>query len=94
MLLPAHAEDIPPNKYLPSIQERERYSDIVCTATIVNTHATSSMKQLAGEERSEWIAEARVDRVFKGLLGSQVIAFKYYGPGPRTFDYFGPPYDK
>jgi hypothetical protein len=92
MLLPAHAEDIPPNKYLASIQERERYSDIVCSATIVKTHATSSVKQLAGQERSEWIAEARVDRVFRGFLGSQVIAFKYYGPSPMTFDYFGPPY--
>ena len=79
MLLPAHAEDIPPNKYFPSIQERERYSDIVCSATIVKTHATSSVKQLAGQERSEWIAEARVDRVFSGFLGPQVIAFKYYG---------------
>jgi hypothetical protein len=92
ILFPAHAEDIPCNKYLPSIRDRERYSDIVCSATIVKTHATSSVKELAGEERSEWIAEARVDRVFKGFLGSQVIAFKYYGPGPRTGDYFGPPY--
>lgn len=91
MLLPAHAEDITPNKYLPSIQERERYSDIVCSATIVKTYAASSVKQLAGQERSAWIAEARVDRVFSGFLGSQVIAFKYYGPS-RTFEYFGPPY--
>jgi hypothetical protein len=89
MLLPAHAVDIPPNKYLPSIQERERYSDIVCSATIVKTHATGSVKQLAGQERSEWIAEARVDRVFRGFLSSQVIAFKYYGPSPMTFEYFG-----
>ena len=53
-LLPILAEDIQPNKYLPSIQERERYSDIVCSATIVRTHATSSVKHLAGEERREW----------------------------------------
>ncbi|SRR5437016_10302255 len=92
MLLPAHAEDIPPNKYLPSIQERERYSDIVCSATIVKTNATSSVKQFEGQGRREWIAEARVDRIFKGFLGSQVIAFKYYGPDLRTGNYFGPPY--
>jgi hypothetical protein len=92
MLLPVHAEDTPPNKYLPSIQERERHSDIVCSATIVNTSKTSSVKQLAGDERSEWIAEARVDHVFKGFLVSQVIAFKYYGLDPRTGNYFGPPY--
>jgi hypothetical protein len=92
MLLPAHAQDISPDKYVPSIKERERYSDVVCSATIVNTYATSSVKQIEDEERSEWIAQARVDRIFKGLLGSQVIAFKYYGLGPRTGNYFGPPY--
>jgi hypothetical protein len=93
MLLSAHAEDIPPNNYLPSIQERERYSDIVCSGTIVKTHATGRTKVFAGEERSEWIAKAHVDRVFKGFLRSQVIVFMFYGPGPtKTSEYFGPPY--
>lgn len=83
---------MPPNKYLPSIQERQRYSDIVCSATIVKTYATNSVKQSEGKARSEWIAEAHVDRVFKGFLSSQSIAFKYYGRGAGTADYFGPPY--
>lgn len=91
ILLPVHADDKQPNKYLPSFQERERYSDIVCSATIVKTYTTSSVKQLDGQERSEWIAQARVDHIFKGFLGSQIIDFKYYGLGPRTGDYFGPP---
>jgi hypothetical protein len=90
-LLPAHAADIQPNQYLPSIQDRERYSDIVCSATIVNAYTTGNVKQLEGEERSEWIAEARVDRIFKGFLGSQLISFRYYRLGPRTGSYFGPP---
>ena len=92
-ILSAHAADIRPNTYLPSIQDRERYSDIVCSATILKTHATGNVEQFAGEERSEWVAEARVDSVFKGFLGSQFIVFKYYGLGPApTSQYFGVPY--
>ena len=82
MLLPAHAEEVFPTKY-PLIKERERYSDIVCAATIVKTYATGNVVQLEGEGRSEWIAEARADRVFKGVLPSQIIDFKYYGWGPH-----------
>jgi hypothetical protein len=82
----------PPNAPLVSIQDRQRYSDVVCSATIVKAYATNSAKQIEGVERSEWIAEARVDRVFKGALDSQSIAFKYYGRVPETTDYFGPAY--
>ena len=91
MLTPALSTEVP-SKFLPSIQDRQRSSDIVCSATILKTYTTCSTKQLEGQERSEWIAKARVDRIFKGFLGSRVIAFKYYGLGPRTVDYFGPPF--
>jgi hypothetical protein len=91
LLFPARAEEVSPTKYLPSIREREHYSNIVCAATIVKTYSTGNVMQLEGEERSEWIAQARVDRVFKGVLGSQVVHFKYYGLGPRTSNYFGAP---
>jgi hypothetical protein len=95
LLFPARAEEVSPTKYLPSIRGREHYSNIVCAATIVKTYSTGIVIQLEGEERSRltastWIALARVDRIFKGVLGSQVIHFKYYGLGPRTNDYFGP----
>jgi len=73
-ILSAHAADIRPNTYLPSIQDRERYSDIVCSATILKTHATGNVEQFAGEERSEWVAEARVDSVFKGAGQDDGIA--------------------
>ena len=82
LLLPARAEQSP-TKYLPSIKERERYSDVICSATVVRTYATGDVVQLEGEERSVWMAEARVDRIFKGNLGSQIIEFSYYGWGPN-----------
>ena len=62
------SQDTPPNEFLPSIRERQRYSDVVCSAKIVMTHATSNVKQTEGQVRSEWIAEVQVDHIFKGSL--------------------------
>ena len=67
-------------------------ADVVVSATIVTTQATNNTKPIEGEQRSEWIGEAHVDRIFKGFLGSQDIAFKYYGREDTNVDYFGPPY--
>jgi hypothetical protein len=93
ILLPAHAEERPPSKYLPTVQERERFSDIVCSATILKTQITSRGVRVDGEIRSQSIAVARVDRVFKGGLSSDIIKFEYYGLGPpSTSEYFGPPF--
>jgi hypothetical protein len=50
------------------------------------------VKKIEGQARSERIAEAHVDHIFKEFLGSQGIAFKYYGRGVRTDEYFGPPH--
>jgi hypothetical protein len=45
-----------------------------------------------GEERSQWIATATIDRVFKGTLGPNFVEFKYYGyiPPPGVFDILTP----
>jgi hypothetical protein len=80
-----------PSKYLPRIQDRQHYSDIVCSATVLEAHLMSPAVRLEGEERSQWSAVALVDRVFKGAIDAQVLEFKYYGLASSAGDYFGPP---
>jgi hypothetical protein len=87
----ALAQDGPPRQYLPEIQERQRFSDIVCFGTILSTQLTTAVV-LGARERSEWLAIAHIDRVIKGDLQGRIIQFKYswdlaLPPG----DYFGPP---
>src|SRR5262249_42899881 len=45
-----------------------------------------------GEERSQWIATATIDRVFKGTVDPNFVEFKYYGyiPPPGVFDIVTP----
>jgi hypothetical protein len=85
----ARAQRRATGQYFPKIQERQRRSDIVCLATIIGTRANGSVV-LEGEERSQWLATAHVDRVTKGHLPHRVIQFKYYGLGPTSQDYFRP----
>jgi hypothetical protein len=81
-LLPARAQELAPNKFLPEIKERERYSEIICSATIVKTSPAGNPVSLQGREVSQWTAVARVDDVFKGTLDPKIMEFKYYGYMP------------
>jgi hypothetical protein len=78
-LVAARSQELPPNKFLPKITDRELYSEIICSATIVKTSIAGSPVLLEGKERSQRIAVARVDRVLKGALNQKVIEFRYYG---------------
>jgi hypothetical protein len=78
-LLPARNQELAPNKFLPKIKERERYSEIICSATIVKTSLAGNPVRLQGQEVSQWTAVAGVDHVFKGTLDPKIIEFKYYG---------------
>lgn len=77
--LAACAQEAPPDRLLPRITERKQYAEIVCSATVVETRASGSPVRLQGKDRSQRIAVANVDHVFKGTLDRQRIAFKYYG---------------
>ena len=89
---PSWGQNLPPYSELLSIERREHYSQIVCAATIEKAYLASAAKRIDRQEYSEWVAEARIDRIFKGTLDSQNITFKYYGPKMGTGDYFGPGY--
>jgi hypothetical protein len=78
-LLPARAQELAPNKFLPQFKERGRYSEIICSATIVKTSPAGSPIRLQGREVSQRTAVARVGHVFKGTLKPKIIEFKYYG---------------
>jgi hypothetical protein len=85
-LLPARAQEHAPNKFLPQIKEREHYSEIICSATIVKTSPAGNAFRLQGQEVSQWNALAHVDHLFKGTLDPKTIEFKYYGyiPPPEV----------
>jgi hypothetical protein len=85
-LLPARAQKPAPNKFLPQIKERVRYSEIICSATIVKTSPVGNSIRLQGREVSQSIAVAHVDHVFKGTLDPKTIEFKYYSyiPPPEV----------
>jgi hypothetical protein len=81
-----------PFEYEPSLARRISYSAVVCSATIVRTQKFPTNKVIGGAERNQYIAEAIVDKVFKGTLGSPTIAFRYYDFSTNpTAEYFGPP---
>jgi hypothetical protein len=92
-LLQARAQDLAPNKFLPEIKERVRYSEIICSATILKISPAGSAIKLQGAERSQWVAVAGVDHVFKGTLVPKIIEFKYYGyiPPPGVAVTLTPP---
>ena len=78
-LLPARPQELAPNKFMPQIKERERYSEIICSATVVKISPAGRAVRLQGREVSQWIAVADVDHVFKGTLDPKTIELKYYG---------------
>jgi len=90
MTIPACAGESPP-AYLPSIQKRVEASEIVCSATILQTYPTSNTAEVGVELAAQWTALASVDHVFKGAVSSQIIHFDYYRLVPRSADHFGPP---
>jgi hypothetical protein len=91
-VLPARAEQQNPVRYLPSITERERLSDIVCSGTILETYTTGREVKIESLQGSQSIAVAQVDRVFKGVLNTGIIRFEYYGLGHVTgSEYLSPP---
>jgi len=77
--LAACAQETPPDRFLPRITERKQYAEIVCSATVVETRTAGNPVRLQSKDRSQRIAVANVDHVFKGTLDRQRIAFKYYG---------------
>jgi hypothetical protein len=78
-LLLTRAQELAPNKFLPEIKERGRYSEIICSATILKTSPAGNPIRLQGKEFSQLTAVASVDHVFKGTLDPKIIEFKYYG---------------
>jgi acetyl/propionyl-CoA carboxylase alpha subunit len=72
-----------PFNYEPLLAKRISYSEVVCSATVVSTHKLATTRVIGGSERNEFIAEAIVDKVFKGTLTSSIIAFHYYDFGAR-----------
>jgi hypothetical protein len=77
--LAACAQETLPDRFLPRITERKHYAEIVCSATVVETRASGSPVRLHGKDRSQRIAVANLDYLFKGTLDRQRIEFKYYG---------------
>ena len=86
--IPALPQGLQPEYFPQTIPERVRYSDIVCSGTVVKISQAGKPINVDGEERSQWIATAAIDRVFKGTLGPNFVEFKYYGfiPPPGAID--------
>src|SRR5262249_41075466 len=64
--IPALPQGLQPEYFPQTIPERVRYSDIVCSGTVVKISQAGKPINVDGEERSQWIATAAIDRVFKG----------------------------
>lgn len=94
----AAAGDDPPLTYL-QLDQRLSYSDLVCSATIMDTWRTGGTLTVNSFVTAENLARADVDSVFKGKLTSATITFRWYswpGPadpnvGPGGYAYSGPP---
>ena len=86
--IPALPQGLQPEYFPQTIPERVLYSEIVCSGTVVKISQAGNPINVAGEERSQWIATAAIDRVFKGTLGPNFVEFKYYGyiPPPGVVD--------
>jgi hypothetical protein len=93
----AAAGDDPPLAYL-QLDQRLGYSDLVCSATIMDTWRTSETLAVNSAVTRENLARADVDSVFKGKLTSALITFRWYSwpagdsnTGPGGYAYGGPP---
>ena len=90
--MPALSQGLEFKSFPHDIAERVRHSDIVCSGTVVKISQTGKPINVDGEERSQWIATAAIDRIFKGTLGPNFVEFKYYGfiPPPGVIDIVTP----
>src|SRR5262249_7345862 len=90
--IPALSQGLQPERLPETIPERVRSSDIVCSATIMKISQAGNPINVDGEERSQWIATATIDRVFKGPLDPILFELKSYGyiPPPGVFDIVTP----
>src|SRR5215471_1303008 len=79
LAIPALLAGTPTQEVPAEIAERERYAEIVCSATILKISQADTPVMIEGEERSQWLAVATIDRVFKGTLDAKVVEVKYYG---------------
>ncbi|PYT72371.1 MAG: hypothetical protein DMG39_10125 [Acidobacteria bacterium] len=94
----ASAGDDPPLAYL-NLDQRLNYSDLVCSATIIDTWRTGGKLAVDSSVTAENLARADVQSVFKGKLTSATITFRWFswpGPmdpiaGPSGYVYAGPP---
>lgn len=86
------AGDDPPVAYL-GFDQRLNYSDLVCSATIIDTWRTGGTLPLDSSVTAENVARADVESVFKGKLTSATITFRWYSwpAGPGGYVYAGPP---
>jgi len=86
------AGDDPPVAYL-GFDQRLNYSDLVCSATIMDTWRTGGTLPLDSSVTAENVARADVESVFKGKLTSATITFRWYSwpAGPGGYVYAGPP---
>lgn len=86
------AGDDPPLAYL-GLDQRLSYSDLVCSATIMDTSRTRETLAANSSVTRENLARADVDSVFKGQLTSAMITFRWYSwpAGPGGYVYAGPP---
>ena len=88
----AAAADDPPVGYL-SFDQRLNYSDLVCSATIIDTWRTVGTSPVDSSGTAENLVRADVESVFKGKLASATIIFRWYSwpAGPGGYVYVGPP---
>lgn len=90
----AAAGDDPPFTYL-ALDQRLRYSELVCSATILDTQLTGRTLNLSSATTAENLARADVDTVLKGKLTGSTIMFHWYSwpapEDPNNYAYSGPP---
>ena len=69
--------DDPPLAYL-NFDQRLNYSDLVCSATIMDTRRTGGTLAIDSSVTAENLARADAESVFKGKLTSATIIFRWY----------------
>jgi hypothetical protein len=91
------ANDPPSRSLIPS--ERISYSDLICSATILDTQLTGKILPSGSLTFAENTAQAGIDAVFKGKSDISTIVFRWYSwPAPGDpnigstgYAYSGPP---
>lgn len=98
LVIVAIAATDPPSRSL-SPSERISYSDLICSATILDNQLTGKTLPLGSLTLAENLAQAGIDSVFKGKSNISTIFFRWYSwPAPEDphigssgFAYAGPP---